>query len=186
MSERDGLAGLDVRRFAPADAPELLVLQRCCWVQEALANDTLDIPALHESLEDVRRWGEEWLTLVARRGPRLVGAVRARETGEDWEVGRLMVAPDESGRGLGRQLLAAVEALAPPGATRATLFTGARSTRNLRLYARAGYEVDEVAQRSPAHVPGTVALAKPLPPGRAPARSGADPAPAGAAAVPTD
>ncbi len=47
------------RRLAAAtehDAAELLVLQRCCWVQEAVVNDTLEIPALHETLEDVRAW----------------------------------------------------------------------------------------------------------------------------------
>ena len=33
------------------DAGELLTLQRACWVQEALANRTLSIPALHESLD---------------------------------------------------------------------------------------------------------------------------------------
>ena len=27
------------------------MLQRCCWMEEALVNDTLAIPALHESLE---------------------------------------------------------------------------------------------------------------------------------------
>jgi GNAT superfamily N-acetyltransferase len=152
----------DVRlaRFADADAAELLVLQRCCWVQEALANDTLDIPPLHEDLDDVLAWGRTWTTLVARRGHRLVGAVRGRAVGGDWQVGRLMVAPDLAGRGLGRWLLSAVEDEAPPGTTRLTLFTGARSERNLRLYTRAGYTVDEAEQRSPSHVPGTVALVR--------------------------
>ena len=32
----------------PADAPELLTLQLACWVTEALVNDDLGIPALHE------------------------------------------------------------------------------------------------------------------------------------------
>ncbi len=48
----------------PADAGELLTLQRACWVQEPLANDpACEIPALHESLDDVRR-------VARRRGPR--------------------------------------------------------------------------------------------------------------------
>ena len=49
------IPGARVRRATAADAAELLVLQRCCWVEEALANQTLDIPALHESLDDQRR-----------------------------------------------------------------------------------------------------------------------------------
>ncbi len=63
----------------PGDAGELLTLQRACWVQEALANDSLaDIPALHESLDDVLAWMRTWSTWVVRSEGRLVGAVRGR------------------------------------------------------------------------------------------------------------
>ena len=55
----------------------------------------------------------EWTTLVLRIGGRLVGAVRGRSEGETWDVGRLMVAPDLQGRGLGRLLLDAIEQAAP-------------------------------------------------------------------------
>ncbi|MEO3825803.1 hypothetical protein [Actinomadura sp. B10D3] len=34
----------------------MTVLQRCCWVDGALANDPLTVPALHESGEQVRDW----------------------------------------------------------------------------------------------------------------------------------
>jgi tRNA (guanine37-N1)-methyltransferase len=53
-----------------------------------------------------------------------------------------MVAPDLGGRGLGRFLLAWIEDHRPEAAARFELFTGARSTRNLRLYGSAGYELD--------------------------------------------
>ena len=42
------------------DAAELLDLQRCCWVEEATANETLDIAALHESFDDARAGLDEW------------------------------------------------------------------------------------------------------------------------------
>lgn len=124
------------------DAGELFTLQRACWVQEALANDSLAaIPPLHESLDDVRAWLGTWSTWVVRAEGRLVGAVRGRLDGTTWEVGRLMVAPDLQGRGLGRVLLAHVEAAAPAEATAYTLFTGARSVDNIRMYKKAGYRV---------------------------------------------
>jgi GNAT superfamily N-acetyltransferase len=120
-----------------ADAPEVLVLQRACWVTEAIANDTLAIPPLHEELEDVRGWIETaW---VLRDGGRLIGGVRATLSGGSWHIGRLMVAPDRRGEGLGRRLLAHIEAVAPEGATGFALFTGQRSTRNRAMYERAGY-----------------------------------------------
>lgn len=156
--------GLRVLRFVDRDAGELMVLQRCCWVQEAVANDTLDIAALHEHLDEVRAWAHVWVTSVVRLEHRMVAAVRARPAGSDWEIGRLMVAPDLAGHGIGRWLLATIEAMAPPGTTRITLFTGTGSLRNLRTYHRAGYVVDEHAQRLPTHVPGTVALVKALDP----------------------
>ena len=124
----------EVRRATASDAAELLVLQRCCWVDEALANETLDIPAFHESLDDVRSWIATWSTWCVRLDGRLVGAVRAHLDGVAWDIGRLMVAPDLAGRGLGRWLLAFAEAQAPDDAEQLVLFTGAASTRNLAMY----------------------------------------------------
>jgi GNAT superfamily N-acetyltransferase len=140
-----------------ADAAELTVLQRCCWVDEAIANETLDIPALIETVDEVAAWIAEWNTWTVRLGGRLIGAVRARRDGDVWEIGRLMVAPDHAGRGLGRWLLALAEAAAPDDVDALWLFTGARSIRNLEMYGRAGYTLSG----DPAP-PSAVALAKPI------------------------
>lgn len=86
------------------DTAELLVLQRCCWVSEAFANDTLDIPPLRETLDDIRDWVGSWTVLTMRDGPRLIAAVRGRLVGETWEIGRLMVA--RSGRSRDRTPIA--------------------------------------------------------------------------------
>jgi tRNA (guanine37-N1)-methyltransferase len=152
--------GSPVVRAVPADAAEILTLQRACWVQEALANASLDIPALHESLEDVRTWLGEWDTYVVRRSGRLVGAVRGRRDGPDgtvWDIGRVMVAPDLQGAGLGRALLEHIEAVAPAGVTSYALFTGAASARNHRIYKKAGYRL----RRDLPAPPGAVVLTKP-------------------------
>ena len=143
----------------PGDVPELAVLMRACWVQEALANDTLDIPALLESLDDVRASLDTTQTWVARSGGRLVGAVRTVRggpDGDDWFVGRLCVAPDLQGRGLGRRLLEHAESTAPDGIRTFTLNTGARSADNLRMYKKAGYRLVD----APAPIPGAVTLVK--------------------------
>jgi tRNA (guanine37-N1)-methyltransferase len=148
--------GAEVRRAVSADAAELLVLQRCCWVDEAIANQTLDIPALYETVDEVRQWIEEWTTWRVRVAGRLVGAVRARREGTMWEIGRLMVAPDLSGQGLGRWLLALAEAAAPDDVEVIALFTGAKSARNIAMYERAGFHRAD----SPAPS-GAVGLVKP-------------------------
>ena len=90
----------DLRPATPADAGEILTLQRACWVAEQQANPDVEIHALRESLAEVQHWLGEWTVLVAHRGGRLVGAARARLTEEGlWDVGRLMVAPDLQGQG---------------------------------------------------------------------------------------
>lgn len=162
-SQTLNLAGLaeavDVRAAVAADAGELFTLQRCCWLAEAEANQTFDIPALGETLADVRDGIAQWQTLVVRLQGRLIGSVRGR-LAEDgaWDIGRLMVAPDLSGRGLGRWLLERIEAAAPPSARSYRLFTGARSERNLRMYRRAGYRpATDVSDRPP----GVAILTKP-------------------------
>ena len=126
-------------RLTERDVAELLVLQRCCWVEEALANDTLELAPLRESLEEVRAWSQTWQVWCVRRDGRLVAAVRARAHGSTWHVGRLMVAPDQAGRGLGSWLLAYAEQQAPAETLEIVLFTGHRSQRNIGLYERAGY-----------------------------------------------
>ena len=127
------------------DVGEILTLQRACWVQEALANDMLDIPALHESLETVEASLDDWDYYVVRVAGRLVGAVRGRlqtHSGATvWDIGRVMVAPDLQGRGLGRVLLEHIQAVAPAAATSYSLFTGARSEDNLRMYKKAGFSL---------------------------------------------
>jgi tRNA (guanine37-N1)-methyltransferase len=132
----------ELRAATPADAGELLTLQLACWVQEQHDNPGAMIPALHETLSDVERWLSEWTVVVLRRSGRLVGAARAHVTDRGaWDIGRLMVAPDLQGQGLGRRLLSLIEELAPPEVTAYELFTGARSVRNQRLYRRAGYRL---------------------------------------------
>ncbi|WP_433397506.1 GNAT family N-acetyltransferase [Streptomyces sp. CA-146814] len=134
------LPGSYARRLGPDDAAEVTVLQRCCWMEEALANDTLAIPALHESPADVRAWLADWDTTGLWRDGRLLGMVRTRRTGTDLHVGRLAVAPDLRGLGVGRWLLSRAESTAEEG-DRIVLSTGAASHRNIALYQRQGYAV---------------------------------------------
>lgn len=134
-----------------ADAAEVMVLQRCCWVSEAISNNDLTIPPLRESLEQVGAWmPDAW---VLREDGRLIGAVRASLDGEVWKIGRLMVAPDRQGEGLGGLLLRHAESHAPSAAAWHELFTGVASVGNLGRYRHAGYQ--EVAR-----VGGLVVLRK--------------------------
>ncbi|MEU7613708.1 bifunctional NAD(P)H-dependent oxidoreductase/GNAT family N-acetyltransferase [Micromonospora sp. NPDC049204] len=134
------LPGSYARRLTPDDAPQVTVLQRCCWVDEAVVNDTMAIPALHESLEEVREWLATWHTTGIWLDGRLLGMVRTRRIDTDWHVGRLAVVPDLRGQGLGRWLLHTAEAAAEPACRRILLVTGTKSLRNIDLYHSEGYQ----------------------------------------------
>lgn len=148
------LEGVEIRSARAGDAGELFTLQRACWVTEQQENPDVEVPALHEDFEELRHWLATDTVLVAHAAGRLVGAVRAALREDAWDIGRLMVAPDLQGRGLGRILLERIEAEAPEPATAFMMFTGAASRRNLRMYKRAGYRLHGAVE------PGVVRLTK--------------------------
>lgn len=171
---------LVVRPAGPADAGELLTLQRAAFVSEAQAYGDANIPPLRDGVGDVSAVIADDATLVlvaeivddgAVRGEisdgaaegetadatgcgpgpagisgrpgRLVASARARAEGTIVLIGRIVVAPDLQGRGLGTRMLRAVEVevlRTHPTVYAFELFTGAGSAGNLRLYRREGYE----------------------------------------------
>jgi tRNA (guanine37-N1)-methyltransferase len=138
-----------------ADAGELLTLQRAAYLPEGRLHDSFDLPPLTDDLGDVEQLIADTTCLVARRDGRLVGSVFGRRQADaSWFIGRLMVAPDLQGTGLGRRLLDLIEEAAPPGTPRSVLVTGARSAFNQAFYVRRGYRV--VAEETHAAVPTVV------------------------------
>jgi tRNA (guanine37-N1)-methyltransferase len=115
------------------------VLQRCCSVAEALASEALEVPALHESLADVRASLAAWMTWsVRRRGRRR----RPGRSDGGWSP--------RPRRYVGRWLLRLAEDAAPADVEELSLHTGARNTRNITMYERAGYRRrDEPDRRTP-------------------------------------
>jgi GNAT superfamily N-acetyltransferase len=137
---------LAVARPGPEHAGEVLTVQRAAYVTEAQRYGAPGIPPLLETVDELRAdlARADGPALVARAawwGTRLVGSVRGRVDGARMEVVRFTVAPDMQGRGIGRALLAAVHAAAPPAVSTCWLVTGARSEDNIRLYSAVGYRV---------------------------------------------
>jgi len=142
------------------DAGELWTLQLAAYLSEGQMNSSLSIPPLTQTLDEMRDSLSTGTVLVARRGHRLVGSVRG-ELQDDhvWYIGRLIVAPDSWGQGIGNELMAAIEGRAPRGTTRLRLLTGAASHRNLAYYQRRGYR--EVARDLDVVGVGVVIMEKP-------------------------
>ncbi|MFI6388426.1 GNAT family N-acetyltransferase [Nonomuraea sp. NPDC050540] len=126
-----------IERAVAADAGEILTLQRAAYVTEAQLYGDPFIAPLVESAEQVRKAVESATVLKAVDGGRIVGAVRGQLSGTTCLVGRLVIAPDRQGQGIGTALLAALHARVPQ-ATAFDLFTGHLSM-SLRLYHKLGY-----------------------------------------------
>ena len=147
--------------LTPADAGEVLTLQRAAYVIGAQQHHDPMLPPLLQSLAELRAElaDPDTVALGVRDAGRLVAAVRLRRLGEGRvALGRLVVAPDRQGEGLGTFLLGAAET-AIPGTRSVELFTGEHSAENLRLYGRVGYVE---THRTPAGAYHLVHLAKDL------------------------
>ena len=152
-----------IRPALIGDAGEILTVQRAAFVAEAQSHGDPWLPPLTETLDAVAAAIGTGAVLVLRlvndgREGRLVGAVRRELRDDTVHIGRLVVAPDLQGHGLGSRLLAAAEGV--PGAATAELFTGHLATANLALYGRRGYV--EFGRRRASGKVELVFLRKPL------------------------
>ena len=121
------------------DAGELLTLQRAAYATEARIYGDPELPALTQTLPELKAELATTTAMKASVGHRIVGAVRAHVEGTVLHVGRLTVAPDWQGRGIGSRLLTAVESHHGDQVDAAALFTGHLSGANLAMYTRRGY-----------------------------------------------
>lgn len=132
-----------------ADAGELLTVRRAAFVAEAQVFNDPNIPALTQTLDELilDLESEDVVTLGAWEGHRLIGSIRVGIEGSKATIGRLAVAPDQQGHGIGTQLLFAVLGYLPDGTTEVWVFTGQNSKHNISLYNKVGYEhqFDQVA-----------------------------------------
>ena len=128
---------------APADAEEIIAVQRLAFASQGELYSTCTIPPLVETPEDLRADFGKSVVLKAIDDGRIVGSVRgsARDPERDGGacyVARLAVLPELQNRGIGSLLMNEIEARFPQAA-RFELVTGHRSEKSLHLYENLGY-----------------------------------------------
>lgn len=141
-----GTSGTDgavrIAQVSDEHVGELLTLRRAAFVTEAQTYDDPFIPPLTQTLAELRAdvAAPGIVTLGAWDGPRLVGSVRVEIEGSRATLGRLAVAPDRQGEGIGTQMMLAVAPLLPDDVDEIWVFTGKDSKQNLAMYQGQGYE----------------------------------------------
>lgn len=126
-----------IRSFALGDEAEVIALWRACGLVRPWNDPVRDILR--------KRAVQPELFLVAERDGGLIGTAMAGYDGHRGWVNYLAVAPEHQGRGIGRALLAAVEArLVALGCPKVNVQIRADNALAQGFYTRLGYRRDEV------------------------------------------
>ena len=120
------------------DLEQILELQYLAYQSEAVLYNDFSIQPLKQTIGEIRQEYEKCIFLKATDEiGNIIGSVRAYTNGDTTYVGKLIVHPSRQGEGIGKKLMLAIER--ESCAERYELFTGYKSTRNLRLYEHLGY-----------------------------------------------
>jgi ribosomal protein S18 acetylase RimI-like enzyme len=132
------MSAISIRPAEPADAPRLREIALAAYAKY-VDRIGLEPGPMGADYEEAIESAEVW---VAMADSDVAGYVVTRFPGDDGVLlENLGVAPGHQGRGIGRALIAHVEARATAsGVTYVELFTHEAMTENRRLYARLGYE----------------------------------------------
>lgn len=129
-----------IEKAIVSDAEEILSLQKLAYISEAELYNDFSIPPLVQTLKDITDDFNKHFFLEIITAGRIVGSVRAYEKEYICYIGRLIVHPDFQNRGLGKKLMKAIESVFSD-CRRYELFTGGKSTKNIRFYEKCGYIV---------------------------------------------
>jgi len=136
-----------ILRATPDDAGLILAIQKRAHEEEARLCRDWEIPPLTEPLGDVIEHIQNQTVLIALRGTQIIGTVRGLVSENVCTIRGLNIEPESQGRGVGSELLLAIER-AHPQVTHFELTTNSVMVSNVRFYQRHGYRVAELRQYS--------------------------------------
>lgn len=129
-----------IQQASREDLPEILNLQFLAFGEVAKRLGLGSIPPLEQTLEDLQEEARHSALLKYTENGRITGSVRGCLDGRNvCHVGKLIVNPDCQNRGIGRQLMLALEEYFRGKAAGYLLFTSAETPETLHLYRKLGY-----------------------------------------------
>lgn len=122
------------------DLPEILDLQFRAFGEAARRLNVASLPPLEQTIQDLLEEARNTLFFKYTENGRIIGSVRGHLTPSGvCRIGKLIVDPECRSRGIGQQLMLALEKHFRPQATSFFLFTSADTPDSLRLYGKLGY-----------------------------------------------
>lgn len=137
-----------ISRAEIGDVAEILRLQKVAFESEAARYQDWTIPPLTQTLAEIREEHTRKVFVKAVAEGKIIASARAFLEAGACHIGRVIVDPAFQGQGIGKRIMAAIEAEFP-AADRFELFTGDRCERNLAFYRKLGYEPFKTVQVSP-------------------------------------
>jgi len=127
-----------IEKATISDAEEILSLQKLAYKSEAELYNDFSIPPLVQSLEELTDDLKKLFFLKVVTDGRIIGSVRAYSKDNVCYIGRLIVHPDYQNRGIGKEIMNAIEKCFK--GARYELFTGHLSKKNITFYEKLGYK----------------------------------------------
>jgi ribosomal protein S18 acetylase RimI-like enzyme len=121
----------------PGHLHAIFTIQRAAYTIEAELIGSFEIPALHESLEDLQQSGEVFLGYWFNN--QLAGAISSKCEGDVLDIHRLIVDPPFFRRGIGNALVQSIIAHTEPEIKTIIVSTGARNLPAKKLYTQLGF-----------------------------------------------
>ncbi|TWI54713.1 GNAT family N-acetyltransferase [Halalkalibacter nanhaiisediminis] len=122
------------------DAESILAIQKEAYIREAITYNNYEIAPLTETLEEMKDDFKQKTVLKAILNEKVVGSVKGYVEKGTCYVERLMVDPASQGQGIGKKLMLDLETYFPD-CERFELYTGGKSTYNIRFYEKLGYTI---------------------------------------------
>lgn len=122
------------------DLPEILTLQLNAFGEVARRLNAASLPPLKQTLENLLEEAQNTVFLKYTENGHIAGSVRGRlDASGICHVGKLIVDPDRRNRGIGQQLMRALEEHFRGKAAGYLLFTSEDTPETLHLYHKLGY-----------------------------------------------
>lgn len=130
------------------DLQKILELQYLAYQSEGRLHNNYSIQPLVQTLPEVEQEYHKGILLKGSNNDgEIIGSIRGFVEGNTLFIGKLIVHPEEQGKGYGGQLLKAIEQIYPDN--RYELYTSNKSIKNLSIYEHLGYCRFKEVQVSP-------------------------------------